>query len=281
MTRVMIVDDDPLIRQLLSYQLGTAGYHVSTAQSGQDALERLIRDHPDIVLLDVVMPGISGWDVCHQIRTCSPVPVIMLTAKTAENDVLTGLESGADDYIAKPFSLPQLLARIEAVLRRSRSFAVWQSRPAGNGGSEVYAGMPTETWVAPMPPMPPMPSRTSPPSAAPSAPAKKPRTHTSSNTSPGQKIAQARRQQGLSLEQAAAASGIHQDVLWAIEQEQLDDVPKDELPHLLKQYSDFLGLDLRSLLTQAQPPLPILPIYLVIFVMMVLILAILVTMPPL
>jgi DNA-binding response OmpR family regulator len=278
----MIVDDDPLIRQLLSYQLGTAGYHVSTAQSGHDALERLIRDHPDIVLLDVVMPGISGWDVCHQIRTCSPVPVIMLTAKTAENDVLAGLESGADDYIAKPFSLPQLLARIEAVLRRSRSFAVWQSRPAGNGG--VYAGMPTDRWVASMPSMPPMPSippLTSP--ATPSAPAKKPRSHTSStpNTSPGQKIAQARRQQGLSLEQAAAASGIHQEVLWAIEQEHLDDVPKDELPHLLKQYSDFLGLDLRSLLTQAQPPLPILPIYLVIFVMMVLILAILVTMPPL
>lgn len=119
MQKIMIVDDDPLIRQLLSYQLAGAGYHVCTVQNGTDALERLILDEPDLVLLDVVMPGISGWDVCNQIRTCSSVPVIMLTAKNADRDVVTGLVSGADDYIAKPFSQAQLLARIEAVLRRS------------------------------------------------------------------------------------------------------------------------------------------------------------------
>ncbi|NJN67421.1 MAG: response regulator transcription factor [Chloroflexaceae bacterium] len=119
MTRIMVVDDDPLIRQLLMYQLGGAGYEVCVAQNGQDALQRLLLEHPDLVLLDVVMPDMSGWHVCRAIRAWSTVPIIMLTAKSAESDIISGLESGADDYISKPFSLPQLLARVEAVLRRT------------------------------------------------------------------------------------------------------------------------------------------------------------------
>lgn len=138
--RIMIIDDDPLIRQLLTYQLGGAGYHVSTASSGQDGLGRLLYEQPDLVLLDVVMPGMNGWDVCDQIRAYSSIPVIMLTAKNADMDVVAGFKSGADDYIAKPFSQRQLLARIEAVLRRSRP-------PAFPPGQSSY--VPAPVHVAP------------------------------------------------------------------------------------------------------------------------------------
>jgi DNA-binding response OmpR family regulator len=119
MIRILVVDDDPLVRQLLTYQLGGAGYDVCTARNGHDALERLLYEQPDLMLLDVVMPGMSGWDVCNHIRTWSRIPIIMLTAKNADSDVVMGFSSGADDYMCKPFSQKQLLARIEAILRRS------------------------------------------------------------------------------------------------------------------------------------------------------------------
>src|SRR6476619_7176140 len=117
-TRIMVVDDEPAIGKLLLYQLSGFGYQVSYIQDGLSALQRLTAERPDLVLLDVMMPQISGWEICRQIRAYSTVPVIMLTAKSADPDIVTGLEAGADDYITKPFKMAQLHARIEAVLRR-------------------------------------------------------------------------------------------------------------------------------------------------------------------
>src|SRR5215213_311852 len=118
-TRIMVVDDEPAIGKLLLYQLSGFGYQVSYFQDGLSALQRLTAERPDLVLLDVMMPHISGWEICRQIRAYSTVPVIMLTGKSADPDIVTGLEAGADDYITKPFSMAQLHARIEAVLRRA------------------------------------------------------------------------------------------------------------------------------------------------------------------
>src|SRR5215211_1053510 len=119
--KIMIVDDEPAIGKLLLYQLGSFGYQASYVEDGLLALQRLLVEQPNLVLLDVMMPLISGWEVCRQIRACSSVPIIMLTAKGAETDIVTGLGAGADDYVTKPFGMAALHARIEAVLRRSTS----------------------------------------------------------------------------------------------------------------------------------------------------------------
>src|SRR3712207_4407009 len=118
-TRIMVVDDEPAIGKLLMYQLTGFGYQVSYFQDGLEALQRLPATRPDLVLLGVMMPLISGWEVCREIRACSAVPISMLTAKGADADIVTGLGAGADDYVTKPFSMAQLQARIESVLRRA------------------------------------------------------------------------------------------------------------------------------------------------------------------
>src|SRR5215216_5090794 len=117
-TRIMVVDDEPAIGKLITYQLTSCGYHVSYIQDGLLALHKVLAERPDLVLLDVMMPLISGWELCRQIRASSSIPIIMLTAKSADPDIVNGLRSGADDYVTKPFSMVQLQARIEAVLRR-------------------------------------------------------------------------------------------------------------------------------------------------------------------
>jgi DNA-binding response OmpR family regulator len=276
MSRIMVVDDDPLIRQLLSYQLADAGYQVSTAQSGQDALERLLHDQPDLVLLDVVMPGMNGWDVCNQIRSCCNVPVIMLTARSGEQDVVSGFGAGADDYISKPFSLPQLLARIEAVLRRSRYATVPASQHVANPSSVRSASLPhAGVGVASLPPL----TLPQPTAAQANRHAEMKRV---SLTAVGKKFAEARRQRGVTLYEAEVGCGIRKEYLQAVEHEQFDAIPREQLSTVLKVYSGFLGVDLRALLKQAtvRPLPPIWPLYLVIFMTITLILAILVTMPP-
>ncbi|MCG8348576.1 MAG: response regulator [Chloroflexales bacterium] len=137
--QIMVIDDEPLICQLLTYQLGGAGYEVVAFQNGQEALKQLPLLRPDVILLDVVKPGLSGWDVCREIRHALSVPVIMLTAKCAEHDIITGLGTCADDYIAKPFSLSHLLARVEAVLRRTQVSQVMTPRPATDLVVPVYS----------------------------------------------------------------------------------------------------------------------------------------------
>jgi len=116
---VLIVEDDPNIRELLQLYLEKDGYAVTLAADGGQGLEKFRAIKPDLVLLDVMMPVMDGWAVCKAIRAEGNTPVIMLTAKSETDDKVTGLKAGADDYITKPFEMKELLARIEAVLRRT------------------------------------------------------------------------------------------------------------------------------------------------------------------
>ena len=120
MTKVLLVDDDPDLLDLLSYALGRHGYEVLTAADGQQGLARWREHQPDLVLLDGNMPKLDGFEVCRLIRHESHTPVLLLTARGEEAEVVRGLAAGADDYVTKPFSARQLAARMEAVLRRAR-----------------------------------------------------------------------------------------------------------------------------------------------------------------
>lgn len=121
MTSILVVDDEPLYVRLLEINLLTEGYEVKTAYNGEDALEMVSSNVPDLVLLDVMMPKLDGITTCERIRQFSNVPVIMVTARGEEMDRVRGLNVGADDYIVKPFSATEVLARVRAVLRRTQS----------------------------------------------------------------------------------------------------------------------------------------------------------------
>lgn len=118
MTKILLVDDEPLITDSLTYSLKREGFDVRAVGDGEQALEVTEEFHPDLVVLDIMLPGISGLEVCKRLREASTTPVIMLTARGEEIDRVLGLEVGADDYLAKPFSFRELLARIRSTLRR-------------------------------------------------------------------------------------------------------------------------------------------------------------------
>ena len=118
MTRVLVVEDEESFSDPLSYMLRNEGFEVAVAATGPEALDEFDRHGADLVLLDLMLPGLPGTEVCRQLRVRSSVPVIMLTAKDSEIDKVVGLELGADDYVTKPFSSRELVARIRAVLRR-------------------------------------------------------------------------------------------------------------------------------------------------------------------
>src|SRR5690625_1961755 len=118
MTRILVVEVEESYRAPLTYQLKREGYEVVTATTGDEGLDKFRRAGADLVLLDLMLPGMSGTDVCREIRRESSVPIIMVTAKDSEIDKVLGLEFGADDYVTKPYSSRELIARIRAVLRR-------------------------------------------------------------------------------------------------------------------------------------------------------------------
>ena len=120
---VLVVDDEPTLRETLAEALEMDGFRVLTAADGRDALNRFREHHPDLVVLDLMLPELSGIEVCRIIRAESGVPIVMLTAKSSELDKVVGLELGADDYVTKPFSLRELTARIRALLRRTEQLA--------------------------------------------------------------------------------------------------------------------------------------------------------------
>jgi two-component system, OmpR family, KDP operon response regulator KdpE len=117
--RILIVEDEPEFAALLELWMGTSGYEPVLASSGNEALRQFYERHPDLVILDVALPGLDGWQVIERIREFSRVPILMVTAHSSEADKVRGLKLGADDYITKPLSLPELVARVEAALRRA------------------------------------------------------------------------------------------------------------------------------------------------------------------
>jgi len=119
MTRILVVEDEESFSDAISFLLGREGFEVGIADTGPKAIEEFDRNGADLVLLDLMLPGLSGTEVCRQLRSRSNVPIIMLTAKDAEVDKVVGLELGADDYVTKPYSSRELIARIRAVLRRN------------------------------------------------------------------------------------------------------------------------------------------------------------------
>ena len=121
-SRILVVEDDPRTSASVTLYLRHAGYDVDVAASGPEALERAAATPPDLLVLDVMLPGIDGIEVCRTLRARSNVAIIMLTAKTIEEDRLRGLDAGADDYVTKPFSPRELVARVGAVLRRAKPF---------------------------------------------------------------------------------------------------------------------------------------------------------------
>jgi two-component system response regulator RegX3 len=129
LSRILIVEDEESFSDPLSYLLGKEGFEVEVVDNGLDAITEFDRNGADLVLLDLQLPGLSGTEVCRQLRQRSSVPVIMLTAKDSEIDKVVGLELGADDYVTKPYSSRELVARVRAVLRRVQA--------AGAGGAEV------------------------------------------------------------------------------------------------------------------------------------------------
>jgi DNA-binding response OmpR family regulator len=133
--KILIVDDEPDLLEVvgLTFRLQWPGAELITAADGRQGLERFFDESPDLVLLDVAMPGLSGYEVCRQIRAVSDVPIIMLSVKDDELDTVRGLEAGADDYVAKPFGHLELLARARAVLRRGGSVG-------SNGGGVLRTG---------------------------------------------------------------------------------------------------------------------------------------------
>lgn len=118
MARILVVEDEETLAEAISFLLGKEGFDVAVAATGPAAIESFEKSGADLILLDLMLPGLSGTEVCRQIRTKSSVPIIMLTAKDSEIDKVVGLELGADDYVTKPYSSRELIARIRAVLRR-------------------------------------------------------------------------------------------------------------------------------------------------------------------
>ncbi|MFK4152343.1 response regulator transcription factor [Streptomyces fungicidicus] len=135
--RVLVVDDDPTVAEIVTGYLDRAGYVVDRAGDGPGALARAAAHWPDLVVLDLMLPGMDGLEVCRRMRGRGPVPVIMLTARGDEDDRILGLEVGADDYVTKPFSPRELVLRVESVLRRSRPAPAAASGPLRAAGLAV------------------------------------------------------------------------------------------------------------------------------------------------
>jgi DNA-binding response OmpR family regulator len=136
--RILLVDDERPIVETLRYALEKEGYDVLEASDGSEALELAQKTPPDLVLLDIMLPGMSGFEVCRILRKESPVPILMLTARTDESDRVVGLDLGADDYITKPFSVREVLARVRAALRRVQAgAATTEVLQAGNVTMDV------------------------------------------------------------------------------------------------------------------------------------------------
>jgi DNA-binding response OmpR family regulator len=221
--RILIIDDEPAIGKLLEYQLLSLGYQSAYEPDPINGLQRVSFEQPDLVLLDVMMPQISGWEVCRAIRATSDVPIIMLTAKDAEADVVVGLQSGADDYVTKPFRIVQLQARIDAVLRRTtrRATAAPELAPLPEAPIDTTRG------AAQRPSTPPAP-------------------RTAEQNAPfriGPYLRVTRQSRGISLYDAERGCQVRWEYLQAIEQENWSYLPPGQRNTALAHYMRFLGVE--------------------------------------
>ncbi len=136
-TAILLIDDDPRLIRFVRANLESVGHRVLVAEESESALELMEREVPDLVILDLMLPGMDGFELCRRIREFSTVPILMLTARVAEADKVRGLQLGADDYLTKPFGAQELLARVEALLRRSQLQAGDQALPVFRYGDIV------------------------------------------------------------------------------------------------------------------------------------------------
>lgn len=154
-TKILLVDDDPNIRQLVNLYLEKEGFEVEMADRGDTAVEKFKTFAPNLILLDLMLPGMDGWQVCREVRKTSNVPIIMLTAKDETFDKVLGLELGADDYMVKPFDTKELVARIKAVLRRFQNTDAPASKELSFPGLTINIGQYTVTYMGRELEMPP------------------------------------------------------------------------------------------------------------------------------
>ena len=154
-TKILLVDDDPNIRQLVNLYLEKEGFEVEMADRGNTAVEKFKTFAPNLILLDLMLPGMDGWQVCREVRKTSNVPIIMLTAKDETFDKVLGLELGADDYMVKPFDTKELVARIKAVLRRFQNADAPASKELSFPGLTINIGQYTVTYMGKELEMPP------------------------------------------------------------------------------------------------------------------------------
>ncbi len=154
-TKILLVDDDPNIRQLVNLYLEKEGFEVEMADRGDTAVEKFKTFAPNLILLDLMLPGMDGWQVCREVRKTSNVPIIMLTAKDETFDKVLGLELGADDYMVKPFDTKELVARIKAVLRRFQNADAPASKELSFPGLTINIGQYTVTYMGKELEMPP------------------------------------------------------------------------------------------------------------------------------
>ena len=143
---ILVVDDEPAILEVLSYNLEKAHYRVLLARDGHEALEQMDRESPDLIILDLMLPRLDGLEVCRAIRKQSDLPIIMLTALDKEVDRVVGLELGADDYVVKPFSLRELMARVKTVLRRTHSASTDSQSRLGFGALQLDPNRHEVSW---------------------------------------------------------------------------------------------------------------------------------------
>ena len=154
-TKILLVDDDPNIRQLVNLYLEKEGFEVEMADRGDTAVEKFKTFAPNLILLDLMLPGMDGWQVCREVRKTSNVPIIMLTAKDETFDKVLGLELGADDYMVKPFDTKELVARMKAVLRRFQNADAPASKELSFPGLTINIGQYTVTYMGKELEMPP------------------------------------------------------------------------------------------------------------------------------
>lgn len=283
--RIMVVDDDIATGKLLIYQLRGLGYDVVHLHDGLQALQRVLIEQPDLILLDVMMPHVNGWDVCREIRACSSVPIIMVTGKDADDDVVTGLRAGADDYVTKPFNMAQLQARVEAVLRRAHArpgplpaSARAPSVPAPQSSRGVAERAPVQRVAAPQPEAVGQPigqlavasaqasagpvgqpglggagvisvlrPAPQPAQEAPAPPVAEPPMRL------GQRLRQARQQRGLTLYQAERLCHVRWEILQSLEYEAFEAIPREQLRVALAAYANLLHVPLERYTQRKQP----------------------------